>query len=486
MNPTERWRNRPTAVLRVVNQHLAAVATQIPEPALAEALTYLGALVGYTAREGGRAQRENAHRELVETLCGRAEKLAGEAAVTIPADEPDRATRAVIGLALADAEGIQGAAALLGELLGVLGTIEHGWPGPGTAPDRVGHIGQAGEAAVSPPAAPDVDTLTRYLRRHTGDDGVAVETPRSITGGFSKITTLASYVTGGARHDIALRQVPAGVVDDALAPEYEVLRRVWTPDLPIPRPLWLELGATEVGGPFFASQQGRGATLGTVFGATEPIPESVCLGLADFLARLHATDVSGFETTPVAPMRTGPEVEAAIREEQRDALCSTSEVRGSQARPLLAGIFAWLRANAPRRAGRVALVHGDLGFHNILVADGELTAVLDWERAHLGDPVEDLMYLRPSVEPVFSWELFLERYVEAGGQRPDDARAERFYDVWKDVWRAAQCIRLGADFDAGDTRLPAAIAGCLLAPRFLASAIQAALGPLLPVGDVRQ
>lgn len=36
------------------------------------------------------------------------------------------------------------------------------------------------------------------------------------------------------------------------------------------------------------------------------------------------------------------------------------------------------------------LCHGDWGDGNLLGADGAISAVLDWERAHLGDPVREL------------------------------------------------------------------------------------------------
>ena len=43
--------------------------------------------------------------------------------------------------------------------------------------------------------------------------------------------------------------------------------------------------------------------------------------------------------------------------------------------------------------GPARVVHGDYGVHNTMVgADGELTAVLDWEIATLGDPLADFAY----------------------------------------------------------------------------------------------
>jgi aminoglycoside phosphotransferase (APT) family kinase protein len=44
-------------------------------------------------------------------------------------------------------------------------------------------------------------------------------------------------------------------------------------------------------------------------------------------------------------------------------------------------------------AGRRTLVHGDFRMGNLLVGEDGVTAVLDWELTHLGDPVEDLGWL---------------------------------------------------------------------------------------------
>jgi thiamine kinase-like enzyme len=54
-----------------------------------------------------------------------------------------------------------------------------------------------------------------------------------------------------------------------------------------------------------------------------------------------------------------------------------------------------IAATLPSRAGEgQVLVHGDYGPQNVLPdpATREITAVLDWEWAHAGDPVEDLAW----------------------------------------------------------------------------------------------
>jgi aminoglycoside phosphotransferase (APT) family kinase protein len=54
--------------------------------------------------------------------------------------------------------------------------------------------------------------------------------------------------------------------------------------------------------------------------------------------------------------------------------------------------FRALEADRPA-ATRRTLVHGDFRMGNLMVGPAGLTGVLDWELAHLGDPVEDLGWL---------------------------------------------------------------------------------------------
>jgi aminoglycoside phosphotransferase (APT) family kinase protein len=52
----------------------------------------------------------------------------------------------------------------------------------------------------------------------------------------------------------------------------------------------------------------------------------------------------------------------------------------------------WLERNRPPRA-RIGVVHGDFRNGNLVVGPDGLRAVLDWELAHVGDPLEDLGWL---------------------------------------------------------------------------------------------
>ena len=63
-----------------------------------------------------------------------------------------------------------------------------------------------------------------------------------------------------------------------------------------------------------------------------------------------------------------------------------------EARPAFELALSWLREHRPP-ARPVGVVHGDFRVGNLLVDETGLRAVLDWELAHLGDPLEDLGWL---------------------------------------------------------------------------------------------
>lgn len=62
--------------------------------------------------------------------------------------------------------------------------------------------------------------------------------------------------------------------------------------------------------------------------------------------------------------------------------------------PVLELALRWLRGVLPPLAGSdAAVVHGDLRMGNVLVDEDGLAAVLDWDLAHRGHPLEDLAWM---------------------------------------------------------------------------------------------
>ncbi|TFH14372.1 MAG: phosphotransferase family protein, partial [Acidimicrobiales bacterium] len=102
--------------------------------------------------------------------------------------------------------------------------------------------------------------------------------------------------------------------------------------------------------------------------------------VADFgaaLARIHALDV---ESIP-----------GLLRTDQVEYYTGVLDGLG-QPHPVLELVRNWLLDFRPA-AGRTSLVHGDFRLGNMIVGPEGLRAVIDWELAHLGDPMEDLGWL---------------------------------------------------------------------------------------------
>jgi aminoglycoside phosphotransferase (APT) family kinase protein len=99
--------------------------------------------------------------------------------------------------------------------------------------------------------------------------------------------------------------------------------------------------------------------------------------LGTFLAGLHAIDpaeVPGLEPSdPLADYRAAYDLI-------------------DDASPTFEAAHRWLVENRPPPAGQT-VVHGDLRLGNVIVDEDGLAAVIDWELAHLGDPVEDLAWM---------------------------------------------------------------------------------------------
>ncbi|RYY93726.1 MAG: phosphotransferase family protein, partial [Comamonadaceae bacterium] len=102
---------------------------------------------------------------------------------------------------------------------------------------------------------------------------------------------------------------------------------------------------------------------------------------------------------------------------------------------------------------RRVLVHGDFRTGNFIVGPEGIRAVLDWEIAHAGDPMEDLGYLCMRTwrfggpQPVGGFgaraDLFA-AYEKAGGSV--DREEVRFWEVVGSMRWALGCVRRGYAF----------------------------------------
>jgi aminoglycoside phosphotransferase (APT) family kinase protein len=130
-----------------------------------------------------------------------------------------------------------------------------------------------------------------------------------------------------------------------------------------------------------------------------------------------------------------------------------------QPHPTFELAFRWLDAHRPSSTART-IVHGDFRLGNVMVGADGLRAVLDWELAHIGDPMEDLGWLCVKawrfgsalpVAGVGRYEQLFAAYEAAGGASIDPD-VVRWWEVLGTLKWGIMCILQANAHLAGFTR----------------------------------
>lgn len=276
----------------------------------------------------------------------------------------------------------------------------------------------------------DAERMQSFLRAHPfGSPQLRITEATPLPGGRSKLTVLIQQ-EGSTRlpERFILRQDWAGAVTGtSVAPEFEILRKVYAAGVKVPEPILLESSAEALGAPFLLVKCVEGHSEGDLF--EPPASESLALEVAAQLGQLHALSAAPFAGL------LGVQQRAYTPDQLRAELESWRPVIARYGEPCVTMDLAldWLDRNLARVEGPQVLVHGDLGFHNFLVHEGKLAALLDWEIAHLGNPAQDLGYVRSWTEKMIAWDKFLAAYAAAGGPRVNE-HAVNFYTLWGGGW----------------------------------------------------
>jgi aminoglycoside phosphotransferase (APT) family kinase protein len=113
-------------------------------------------------------------------------------------------------------------------------------------------------------------------------------------------------------------------------------------------------------------------------------------------------------------------------------------------KPVFELALRWLRDNDPGVSTEVTLVHGDFRNGNLVIDRDGVRAVLDWELAHLGDPMEDLGWVC-----VNSWRFGeIDKPVGGFGSREElfagyEAAGRRVYPARVSFWEVMGTLRWG-------------------------------------------
>jgi aminoglycoside phosphotransferase (APT) family kinase protein len=220
------------------------------------------------------------------------------------------------------------------------------------------------------------------------------------------------------------------------AREAEVCRALRPLGIPVPRVWGVDVGLNAM-----LVDRAQGVTW---FHAPKDQGEAVSVA-RDFIGHLatwHAVPARQLELPSFRPIRT-------VSAHQRDVVRAIRADFESQNRRQPLDALAWhmldlLEHQLPDYDGEPVLVQGDTGPGNLMYLDGRVSAIVDWELAHVGDPMDDIAWLswRATQHTFPDFPARMREYEQASGYPIDEARV-RYY-------RVNAVARLGPWFGVAD------------------------------------
>ncbi|MGP8120755.1 MAG: phosphotransferase family protein [Xanthobacteraceae bacterium] len=288
------------------------------------------------------------------------------------------------------------------------------------------------------------EALTRLVRRLFGASYAAAAVAR-LSGGASQETWAFDAVSSdSAPRRLILRRAPSVPGTErrgtAIETEAVLMRLARAAGVPSPEVLHV-LTADEALGRGFVMARVEGETIPRKIlrdAAFADLRPRLAREVGGILARLHGIDVA-----QLPPLKT---ISAA---DELAQLRATYRADG-QPRPVFELAFRWIADHAPQEPAP-ALVHGDFRHGNFIVDATGVRAVLDWELAHLGDPMRDLGWIC-----INSWRFggidkpvggfgtlddLAAGYEAAGGGTVDRARV-RFWEIFGSLRWGVMCLSM--------------------------------------------
>jgi aminoglycoside phosphotransferase (APT) family kinase protein len=238
---------------------------------------------------------------------------------------------------------------------------------------------------MSEPLQQRLDALAPQLHAR----GTKVSALQRLSGGASQETwSFDLQLSGGERLPLILRRAPEGVARRAqgnatLAAEAALAEAAARAGVPVPAVVF-QLQPEHGVGEGFVMQRIAGETLGR-----RVVTDARLADARQQLARQCGRALAGIHRIATAALPRLRRAPATIELAHYEAQYRSHGLH----KPVFELALQWLKAHAPRDMAALSLVHGDFRNGNLIVGEDGLRAVLDWELAHLGDPMEDLGWL---------------------------------------------------------------------------------------------
>lgn len=165
------------------------------------------------------------------------------------------------------------------------------------------------------------------------------------------------------------------------------------------------------------------------------------------LAKIHSIDLDA--TGLRARLWEIPPAEFVEQTWERYRLLDTPQ-------PMIDYVARWLMENLPEQH-ETALVHNDFRNGNFMLSPDGIVAVLDWEVAHVGDPMRDLGWMCTNSwrfgasDPVGGfgqYEDMFKGYEDESGKTVDPEHV-KFWEVFGSFWWSVGCLGMAEHYRSG-------------------------------------
>ncbi len=230
--------------------------------------------------------------------------------------------------------------------------------------------------------------LAAYLSQQVGSE-VTISDPKPLSGGASRDTWLftANY-NGSSERLVIRRDLPTQMFEEALtrAQEYHLMAAAYEHGVKVARVRYLCEDLNVLGSPFFIMEYVGGVSIGTKIVQSPELATARALlphQLAKQLALIHTMPMLDF--LPHSPQNR---LYAEVVIEQMYRVLDSLTIQT----PVWEWTLRWVQNHLPSET-RTTFIHGDYRIGNLLVDEQGLSAVIDWEFGHVGDPCEELAYI---------------------------------------------------------------------------------------------
>lgn len=296
--------------------------------------------------------------------------------------------------------------------------------------------------------------LAAVLVQHIPDCS-AVGSVDRLSGGASQETYRIVIETSRGEQLLAMRRAPGGVKVEpvpghpGLDVEAMLMRSARAVGVPEPEIHYVLQDADGLGEGFimeWLEGEALGARIVRSANYTELRPR-LAYECGKLMARVHQIDLDAtglrrhlFEITPA---------EFVEQSWDRYQLLETPQ-------PMIDFTARWLMENLPA-APSMKLVHNDFRNGNFLIDETGIVALLDWEIAHIGDPMRDLGWICVNSwrfggdKPVGGfgdYEDLFRGYEEVSGQAVNIEQV-KFWEVFGSFWWAVGCLGMAEHYRSG-------------------------------------